>query len=261
MSVHLTSNCMYPASLRELVAAPAIGELVAHYDQERMRGGDFATELFADNVRAAMAGGVDAMIRYTLTEQSDAAEWRVVMDLAHRLSIRRINYALAFRGSEGLNAYFQCRDAVGVAGGRLENLLSALCADAADRGLRLHLSKPFPLCALTPETLRRMLGGEAIRSACSVYRDGFTRNLTINPDLSTFPCNGIALRGPKITEFSSLADAGRHYARAIEDLMLRPYHEECQRCVLWYRGFCQGVCLAEHYSTLRNEMKQRGEQS
>jgi radical SAM protein with 4Fe4S-binding SPASM domain len=102
-----------------------------------------------------------------------------------------------------------------------------------------------------------MLGGEAIRSACAVFRDDFTRNLTINPDLSTFPCNGIAIRGPKITEFSNLADAGRHHAQAIRGLILRPFDEDCRRCVLWYRGFCQGACLAEHYGMAREEKKRR----
>jgi radical SAM protein with 4Fe4S-binding SPASM domain len=255
MSVRLTSNCLYPVSLQEYIVTPAIRELVAHYDQERMEASQSAAEVFEKNLQAAQAGGVQMMIRYTLTEQSGPAEWGAIIDLAHRLSIQQINYGLAFRGAEGANAYFKSRDAVGAVGGRLEDLLTGFYSDAANSGLRLHLSKPFPLCALRPESLRRIFSNGTIRSACAVFRDGFSRNLTINPDLSTFPCNGIAVRGPKITEFSSFADAGRHNAQLIRDLMLRPYAEECTRCALWYRGFCQGACLAEHFWMSREEKK------
>jgi radical SAM protein with 4Fe4S-binding SPASM domain len=247
MAVLLTSNCLYSASLREHIAAPALRELVAHYDQERMAIAQSAPELFLNNLRAARERGVTVMLRYTLTEQSGSSEWLPMMELAQQLSIQQINYALAFQGSEGRNAYFKSRNAVGAAGGGLEDLLTGLCGDAANKGLRLHLSKPFPLCALTADSLRRMFRDGAVGSACAAYLDQCTRNLTINPDLSTFPCNGIAIRGPKITELSSLADAGRHHAPAIRDLISQPYDEQCRQCALWYRGFCQGACLAEHY--------------
>jgi radical SAM protein with 4Fe4S-binding SPASM domain len=247
MKVHLTSNSLYPASLRGHIGAPAIHELVAHYDQQRMGSEPAASELFTDNLASARARGTNLLIRYTLTEQSGRGEWRAAMDLAHRLSIEQINYALAFKGSAGMNTAFQYGDALGVADNRVEILLNELCSDAADRGLRLRLCKPFPLCVLAPESLRRVFLNGGVRSACAVTYDGFTRNLTVNPDLSTYPCTGIAIRGPKITELSSFEDAGRINAAAIGNLILRPYREECRRCVLWYRGFCQGTCLAEHH--------------
>jgi radical SAM protein with 4Fe4S-binding SPASM domain len=84
-----------------------------------------------------------------------------------------------------------------------------------------------------------------------------SRNLTINPDLTTFPCNGIAIRGPKLTELASIEDAGRHHAEAIRDLMLQPYDEACRDCALWYRGFCQGACLAEHHWMSRQQGRRR----
>ena len=253
MSIQLTSNCLYSPSLREHVAPPEIGDLIAHYEQERMGVGDAAAGLFEDNLKAARDRGLNVMMRYTLTDQSGAGEWRAMMDLAERLHIRQINYGLAFMGSEGTNAHFNYRDAVGAPGGRLEHILLSLCDDAASRGLRLFLCKPFPLCALSPESLRRMFNAGGIRSACGVMRDDFTRNLTINPDLSTFPCNGIAIRGPKISDFADLAEAGRQTAAAVEDLVSRPYHDQCRRCVLWYRGFCQGACFAEHYWMSRGD--------
>jgi radical SAM protein with 4Fe4S-binding SPASM domain len=253
LSVRLTSNGLYPATVRQHIAAPAIWELVAHYDQERIGSDPSAALLFEENLLAARARGLSVILRYTLTERSGPPEWRVVMDLARRLEIPQLNYALAFQGSEGANAFFRIRDGMGCDGGRLESLFLGLCDDAAAHGLRLHLSKPFPLCALSPAALRRTLYDGGMRAACAISRDGFTRNLTVNPDLTTFPCNGIAIRGPKIGEFSTLTEVGEHNAAAVKDLMSRPYVEDCRSCALWYRGICRGACLAEHYWMSRRE--------
>jgi radical SAM protein with 4Fe4S-binding SPASM domain len=259
MVVHLTSNCLYPRAVRDLIDDPPVCELVAHYDQERQQSAE-AEELFVTNLRSARERSILVMFRYTLTEQSGPHEWRPLMDLAQKLSVDRINYALAFCGFHGVNEYFNCREAVSAKGGRLQQTLKAFFADAAAWKLRLHLSKPFPLCAIDMETFRSTLGTEAIRSACAMSRDGFTRNLTINPDLSVFPCNGIALRGPKITEFATFEDAGRHCSKAVGELMLQPYDAACRNCALWYRGFCQGVCFAEQFWKSRHEKAGGGAQ-
>jgi radical SAM protein with 4Fe4S-binding SPASM domain len=253
MRIRLTSNGLYSAKLRERIAVPAVQELVAHFDQERMRRDRAGAELFESNLRAAQSGGLDVLLRYTLTERSSPAEWRTIMDLAQRLGIPQLNYGLAFEGWKGLNSYFNARTDIESAGGRIERILSALFDDAARHALRLHLSKPFPLCALSPGLLRRALTAGGLRPACAIHRDGFTRNVTINPDLSTFPCNGIALRGPKISQLKSFRDAGKHYAAAVESLMLQPYAEQCRDCALWYRGICRGTCLAERQHTSSHE--------
>jgi radical SAM protein with 4Fe4S-binding SPASM domain len=253
IQIRITSNGVYSPSVRELIAPPAVAELVGHYDQERMISSPVSAQIFETNLHSAMAAGVLVMLRYTMTEQSSPVEWRALIDLALRLSIPQINFALAFKGSNGENSFFKCQDAVGFVGGRLEGLLTGFFNDATASGIRLHLSKPFPLCALQPESLRRIFSGGALRTACTVFRDGFSRNITVNPDSTTFPCSGIAVRGPKITEFSDLAEAGRHSAGLIGGLLDRPYAEQCTRCVLWYRGFCQGACLTEQFGRLREE--------
>jgi radical SAM protein with 4Fe4S-binding SPASM domain len=253
ISVRLTSNCMYSAGIREQIASPAILELVAHYDQEIIGSGAAAAALFEENLRTARENGLEIVLRYTLTERSNPEEWSAVMDLAQRLSVRQLNYAFAFQGSAGLNAHFNLRDGIGRDGGQMERVILGLCADAEERGLLLQLSKPFPLCALSSSALRRVLGTGGMRSACAVHRDDFTRNLTVNPDLSTFPCNGIAIRGPNLREVKDLAEAGRQNAISMEALMLRPYAEACRECALWYRGLCRGTCLAEHYRSAQGE--------
>ena len=40
MTIQLTSNCLYAPSLREHIGPPEIGDLIAHYEQERMGAGE-----------------------------------------------------------------------------------------------------------------------------------------------------------------------------------------------------------------------------
>ena len=252
--VHMASNCMYPASLRELITAPGLIELMAHYDQERIESeGAAAALLFEENLSAAVKSGVDVVIRYTLTERSNPQEWSAVMDMAQRLNVRYVNYAFAFEGSAGLNAYFNLREGIGQYGGHLESLILGLCADAQQRGILLRLCKPFPLCALSAAALRRVLEAGGLRPACAMHRDGFTRNLTVNPDLSTFPCNGIAIRGPNLHQVESIAETGRQNAEAMEEFFYQPFAEACRECALWYRGLCRGTCMAELYRSAQEE--------
>ncbi len=248
--VHLTSNCLYPEGLRQIIVNPGVAELVAHYDHERVAAEGPQRRLFLDNVEAARASGVEIRIRYTLTERSCTTEWAPVLELARRLAIPQVNYATAFRGAEDRNLYFHSLDAAGGNDGLLEGLLTTFYDDATSLGLKLHLSKPLPLCAFSPDTLRRLLCGGALRQACPISCEGFTRNLTINPDLSTFPCSAIPMRGPGIQELPVLDELGGHFEPTIRRLLAMPYRESCANCALWYRGFCQGACLAEVYSTL-----------
>jgi radical SAM protein with 4Fe4S-binding SPASM domain len=253
ISIRLTSNCMYPAALREQITSPAILDLMAHYDQERAGSDGAAAALFEENLRVARKSGLEVVLRYNLTEKSNREEWCAVMDLAQRLDLQRLNYAFTFQGSAGLNAHFNLRDGIGRDGGQMERVILGLCDDARQRGILLLLSKSFPLCALSSPALRSVLETGGMQSPCAIHRDGFTRNLTVNPDLSTFPCNGIGIRGPNLREVKSVAELGRQNASAMETIMFRPYAEACRECALWYRGVCRGTCLAEHYRSAQGE--------
>lgn len=253
ITVRLTTNGMYSAAVRELIRQSTIFELVAHYDQEVMASSSDAAERFEQNLRAARSAGIPVILRYTLSESSDSGEWCALMDLAVRLGIEQLNYAFAFQGSAGLNAHVPMQAQVGRPGGHIDITLNQLCADAGRRGLRLHLSKPFPLCTLSVESLRLMLQSGGLRPACVIHHDGYTRNLTINPDLTTFPCNGIPIPGPGIRTVDGIADAGAQCARQIETLLFRPWAEPCRDCALWYRGVCRGACQAENYLQAKQE--------
>ena len=246
IAIVLTSNLLYPPSIQPLVKLGSISQLVCHYNPERMSNNQMLDARFKSNLKAAVANDLPVHLRYTLTEESCDTEWRTLMDLAGSFGIKTLNYGFAFQNFLANNQLV--RHEIGQSDGPFERVFEQFEADSRAWGLRLRLCKPIPLCVFSERNLATFILSGALRSACAAYRRGFSQNLTINPDLTTFPCNALGVRGPKITEFENLKDAGNYHAAFIEQLLRSPMHIACERCLFHYRGFCQGTCLAEKYS-------------
>lgn len=244
MGIMLTTNGVYSPAVQELIHKDNITEFIAHYDQGIMSTKKTIALRFKYNLIKAKEHGVDPFLRYTLTNESNAEEWGKLILLAKELGITRINYGFAFKNISGNNSYFDYQ--LGRQDNQFENIFTSFISDCNEESIKVHQSKPFPLCLLSKDTLRDAAFNGFIRTSCIAHLRGYTHNLTINPDLSTFPCNAVGIAGPKITDFSSLADAGHHYEELLQSLQHTPYFDACEQCILFYRGFCQGVCLAQH---------------
>lgn len=256
IQVSLTSNGLFGPSVRAAIRSPAVPEFICHVEQDILLHDRARTALLRHNLAAATAAGVQVRIRYTLTPRSDRKEMAEMLGFARSCSIEMVNYGFAFRNMDATNESYRYGTQRST---EFERTLNELMDHAREHGIALHLSKPFPLCQVTIETLRRMLREGGMRNACSASQRGFSMNLTVNPDLTTLPCNAIGLRGPRLTEFKTLSQAGEHYAGFLRGLYRRPWQPGCADCVLHHRGICQGACLAEHYSAQPHQGTGNGE--
>jgi organic radical activating enzyme len=245
----LTSNGLFGPRIRDLLTPENFRELVAHYDQESLDSDRTRRERFRDNLLHARAGGLTARLRFTLTDRTDAAVWKRALDLAAECGVKTVNFALAFENSNSDNRFLDLSGSL-QPGGWMEHLLRDFVTASIERGVPPHLSKPFPLCGVSDETLRLLGETEALRTACAITWQGYTQNLTINPDLTTFPCNAIGVAGPRVTDFPTLADASRHYRRLMEPIVNRPSFAACARCPLHYLGACKPSCNAREVALL-----------
>ncbi len=255
MTVSLTSNGLFPKRVRDCIRPPAIPEFICHVEQDILRHDARRAARLRRNLTAAQDAGVTVRMRYTLTARSDRAERRAMMDVAREFDIVTLNYGFAFRDTEGSNEFFAYD---GAGAGSFDGLLNDFMDEAREVGVELHLSKPFPLCCVRPQTLRRVMQEGGLREACTAWRRGYSMNLTVNPDLTTLPCNAIGTAGPSLTQFRSFREAGRFHAAVLRPLYEHPWQPRCARCVLFLRGVCQGVCLAEHYALLAAAGKTKG---
>ena len=242
IAVWLTSNCLYPQKIRPLVTAEYIQELIAHYDQESLSDDEARRRMFMDNVSAAVAAGVTLVFRYTLTRESGPMEWSKVIKAAKEAGARQLNYGFAFRNAYGDNSHFDFSTADRAS---FDPLFTGFMEDVDRAGLALHQSKPFPLCLVSRETLQVAIRSGAIYSCCTVANSGNTQNLTINPDLSVYPCNGVAKTTGEIINSTSRDTLGKKADALVRSLQSTHSLPECGACIMFYTGVCHGVCLAE----------------
>lgn len=247
--VRLTSNGIYNAATQKLMQAPWITEITCHYDQEIMAEKPEVANCFRDNIRVAQQSGADVILRYTILENSDRDEWQKVIDMALSTDIHRINFGFSFLNTLGNNDQSYYRFTPGQVNEKFEKQFLSFVNDCESHGIELHQSKPLPLCTISWDSLKKVIGSGILRTSCPAHRREFTQNLTVNPDLTTFPCNAVGVAGPKLTDFSSLKSAGEYHSELITDLQFTPFGQSCESCLFFYRGICQGVCLAQHYAS------------
>ena len=246
MKISLTSNGLFGESVRRHLRPAVLAEFICHVEQDVLLRDPRRAERLRRNIAAAREAGVEVRIRYTLTSRSDHAERLAILDVARAHGVRTVNYGFAFRNIDGTNEYFaHDRDPPA----SFDEMFNGFMDEARAAGIGLHLSKPFPLCQVKPRTLRRVAQEGGLNMACTAWRRGYSLNLTVNPDLTTLPCNALRIPGPRLTEFKDFAEAGRYHAAVLRRLFDRPWQPKCARCVLHHRGLCQGACLAEHDST------------
>jgi len=242
--VSLTSNTLFSESVGVALNRKAICEFIAHYDQTLMKR-PLLNRRFENNLRTVRDNGIPLFLRYTLTQDSDEEEWHRILNLADRFHIRTLNYAFAFGNILGNNTYVKYHNEQ--KNNRFERKFKSFFSICRDMEISLHLCKPVPFCLVGKEFLRTLLLSGSIRPACAAYLDWFSRNVTVNPDLSTLPCNAIGVLGPKITEIADVKKLGAYHKKLLQSLLFSPFFERCNGCMFYFRGFCQGVCLAEKF--------------
>lgn len=250
IKIHLTTNGLYSESVKKLIKPEYIKTLIVHYDQSLLRNRTLHKR-FQNNLSTAKSNGMDLRFRYTLTAKSNQKEWGHILDTVTLYDIDTLDYACAFKNyfgnNDDLQEVYQKKGAV------FEETFLSFVKDCFSKSVKLHLCKPIPLCSFSDETLRYFMVKGVLRSACGAYYRDFTNNLTINPDLSTFPCNAIPLLGPSIKSLRTLKDAGNFYSEKINQILFSPYCSKCNNCLFFFRGFCQGTCLAEKYSKINSK--------
>ena len=241
MRVILTTNTLYSRTVAGRLDPSSVFQLVTHYDQDRLQSSAQAESRYLDNLERARAAGIPLQMRFTLDDRSTPEVWRPAMDVAHRFGIDTFGFAFSFENSDRSNRFVHLSPVDGAS--TLVNALLALAEDAEAHGMQLYLCKPLPLCALPDSALRSLLERGALRSACTATLRAFSKNLTVNPDLSTFPCTAVREPGPRLLDFASLDEAGAHFRAFFESLLDQPPDSACEDCLFFFRGLCQCECL------------------
>ncbi len=242
INITLASNMLYSQSVGKTLRPGQIQLVTAHYDQSYLQDSSKHSR-FLSNIEKLLSDNVELRLRYTLTSASSQQEWKSVFSLLEKIGLHSLHFAPAFINYNRNNEM--------ATRGRDPKQESSILLDfiqgAEDRVIDLHLCKPIALCFF-PENIRDQLLTNGILNNVCVATDGeCSRNITVNPDLSTFPCTAIGKKGPKITSFRNLFEAGAHFKSYLTGLVEKTILPECKDCFFYYTGFCQQVCLVEKH--------------
>ena len=98
-----------------------------------------------------------------------------------------------------------------------------------------YIYRPMPICLFTGEQERRLAyySRYVYYSRCPLTfpgRHGYGMLVTVNPDLSTFPCASVFVRGPSIMEIKDRLEIHEFYADKLKPLFTKPLAEACAGC-------------------------------
>ncbi|MCX7661802.1 MAG: radical SAM protein, partial [Candidatus Omnitrophica bacterium] len=98
--------------------------------------------------------------------------------------------------------------------------------------------RPVLLCMFTPEQLKELtkLNKYLFFTRCVLgFRGDYTLALTVNPDLSIYPCNNFYLKGPSIRNFKDRASINRYLKEVVDPVLMSPSSEKCKDCAFFLR--------------------------
>lgn len=107
----------------------------------------------------------------------------------------------------------------------------------SEKKVLCYVCRPVPACIFTPEQWQQVkkMGRYLVFTRCfHGYRGDYTINLTVNPDLSIYPCSNFFIKGPHISFFKDRASISKYYERGIvKNIMKIPPMIECSNCRLY----------------------------
>lgn len=241
ISMNLASNLLYSKTVAGLLHKGLFNLVTAHYDQSLLHD-ERRHNTFLKNLRAIREKDIPVRFRYNLTSSSTFEEWETIFRILRSVGMDEINFAPTFLNYDSNNSL-----SVNM-GGAKENTIStmiAFCDMAQERNVKLYLCKPVALCWFPEQKRNEYLVNNTLRNSCVAPASKCSRNVTVNPDFSTFPCTALAKNGPEITTFDSMEEIGKHFESYIMTLAQKPFLADCADCFFYYTGFCLGVCLVE----------------
>jgi radical SAM protein with 4Fe4S-binding SPASM domain len=245
----------------ECTKHPLFKEFLSIALKKKFKIGIFSNGLFSHNLVHNMVGISSILINYNLKNHYTKKEYEIlhrnlkelnnnkiplllsfnitneiqssnhIIKLLKKYKIKKINVNLTYPNSFKYNT-FANQETVD---NKELSLLIKLVNEIKQTGIPVRISRPVPYCILKNEKLEffsQCMPGSNI--------------VSINPDLTIFPCLGLFFKGGKITNFQNIKSISNYYFKVISELKWKHYlYPECHSCIWRIRKKCQGGCLAQ----------------
>ncbi len=126
-----------------------------------------------------------------------------------------------------------------------------------EEGLSFEIRDSIPRCIFSDDEWEYLKKYHKGRMRCypgaynpyDKVRMGYACSLTINPDLSIFPCIGVFFKGPNILSFKNIKEVDDFLKKTFWEKWRWsiPLMKECESCKYFINKECQGGCLNHKY--------------
>ena len=226
-----THGCFDKKKLDILLQNEGIKQIAFHYDEGYLSHKNIFRRNFYRNIKELSRFGREVFLRYNTNDLT--SQHGELFNLAANINAPII-YSLS-TPCVGCKSYTKIEDYADI----IPHL--RLFIDQATRnGIKVKLSRPIPLCALSDENSKDeliKLGG--FRFECSP-------SPTVNPDGSILTCSVLfkwkSLRTKNAREFKSAIHDAIKRGDALKYKQMIP--QKCKSCQYFISKICQGGCLA-----------------
>lgn len=226
-AIYLTTNGLYEPGLRPSLRK-GVRSIWFSYPQDGLERKEL--ELFRRNVENAVQDRKAVILSWVIKPGEDG--WRQVIDLAGTFRTRAmVHFSLVLPGHGRDFGAAEFR-------GRLRGLAAQvmeIARYARESGVVFAFYRPLLLCMFAPEQLAflRRISPFLFYTRCPHCLKGdydSDLRLIVNPDLSCYPCTGLAAEGARVAPGATRESINRTFKPLLKELAARPLMDSCREC-------------------------------
>ena len=228
----LLTNALFSKETLELLDGSVLHECCINVDPKENYSKDQYT-LLENNIKGLANRIKHSHISYNIHKAN--TNYTYYLELCKKFGINRIRFSVTAPNKLKNNRF--------VSIGEIKSfvpLVMQFVKDAKKLGLELILDFPMPYCIFNNKERNYLKRNAGLHGMCSSGID----YITINPDLTTFACAPLMIKGPKIDSFESVSRINMYFGEQTECLRWNKLLlERCKSCHYKIRRECQGGCL------------------
>ncbi len=237
MKTFFSTNALGPEAIYDELPAEAVQSITVHVlDEDEYVEGE--RQRAERNLKVLKDRGFEIIFRYVLARK-DVEKWTTLLELADKIRPASVSFSPAFPGPGRADMSREVRSIID-----MKRDVTRLIDELDALGYRAILAKPIPLCMFDREELLVYSSRAFLKNVCEIYRNGYTNNVLVNPDLTVFPCMALSLPGGDLKKLKDLRDLGKWSRSLVEPLQVKVLLPECETCQLWHMKLCQPACLS-----------------
>lgn len=240
MSVTMPTNNLFSKQVLTKLDNPLVRDICINYNAS-MAVDEERKQMFRENIKQLNARRIPFSFSYILDYKDEDDCCMDILDDAKRYKAMYIRASLELPPFSEQSFSFEMSDETKSLFKKIYRMLEA-CVKYC---IPFYIYRPVPLCIFSQEQQKELkfYSNYIFFTRCPISylgQYGHSTMVTVNPDLSTFPCASVFIKGPNIFSFKSRYEIDRFYKESLKRLLSIPLMEICKNCN-YHRRFLAAI--------------------